>query len=141
MHKLILLTLALFAFGCSSQVPYEGKDHPFRVAMRDMKGPYKTIENFKKDPNLMAQAQKAAIELKELSVMTCKMKPAFLNAEQHSEYEKYFMDMVEVIDNFTPKFNSGDVKKAQGLFDELAKVKKAAHGKFIKQAKKHRGVE
>ncbi|MCH2204944.1 MAG: hypothetical protein MK132_03610 [Lentisphaerales bacterium] len=48
MYKLSLLIAALFAFGCSSQVPYEGKDHPFRVAMRDMKAPYKTIENFKK---------------------------------------------------------------------------------------------
>ena len=47
----------------------------------------------------------------------------------------------EVIDNFAPKFNSGDVKKVQALFDELAKVKKAAHGKFIKQAKKHHGAE
>ena len=60
--------------------------------MRDMKAPYKIIENFKKDPNLMAQAQKAALELRELSIMTAKMKPAFLNAEQHTEYEKYFID-------------------------------------------------
>lgn len=140
MYKVLVLVALLFAFGCSSQIPYEGKDHPFRVAMRDMKGPYKTIEKFKDDPNLMAQAQKAAIELKALSISTAEMKPAFLNAEQHSEYEKYFMDMVEVIDNFAPKFNSGDVKKAQGLFDELAKVKKQAHDKFIKQAKKHRGA-
>ncbi|MCM8536294.1 MAG: cytochrome b562 [Lentisphaeraceae bacterium] len=139
MRKFILIIAAVFAFGCSSQIPYEGKDHPFRVAMRDMKPPYKTIENFEKDANLAAQAQKAALDLKALCESTADMNPAFLTEGQCKAYKKHFSDMVKVIDNFQPAFHSGDVKKAQGLFAELAKVKKAAHGEFYKQAKKHRG--
>ena len=50
--------------------------HSSRYARHE--GPYKTIEKFKDDPNLMAQAQKAAIELKALSI-SAEMKPAFLN--------------------------------------------------------------
>lgn len=145
MYKLLLVAIALFVSGCASecpsQCPYEGKDHPFRVAMRDMKTPYKTIENFEKDAKLAPQAAKAAQELKALCISTCKMKPAFLNAEQHDAYEKHFKNMVAAISAHEASFKSGDVKKAQGLFGALAKVKKAAHGEFIKQAKKHRGAE
>lgn len=141
MYKLLLIAIALFVAGCASEIPYEGKDHPFRVAMRDMKGPYKTIEDFEEDASLAPKAAKAAQELKALCISTCKMKPAFLTAEQHADYEKHFKDMVAAIDAHEAAFKSGDVKKAQGLYGALAKVKKAAHGQFIKQAKKHRGAE
>ena len=109
--------------------------------MRDMKGPYKTLENFEKDAKLAPQAAKAAQELKALCITSCKMKPAFLTADQHQAYEKHFKDMVAAIDAHEPAFKSGDVKKAQGLYGALAKGKKAAHGEFSKQAKKHRGAE
>ncbi|MCM8542972.1 MAG: cytochrome b562 [Lentisphaeraceae bacterium] len=141
MYKLLLIAITLFVAGCATEIPYEGKDHPFRVAMRDMKGPYKTLENFEKDAKLAPDAAKAAQELKALCVSTSKMKPAFLNAEQHSAYNKHFSDMVAAIDAHEGAFKSGDVKKAQGLYGALAKVKKAAHGEFVKQAKKHRGAE
>ena len=142
MYKLLLLTIALFVAGCASgPIPYEGKDHPFRVAMRDMKGPYKTLENFEKDAALAPDAAKASQELKALCMSTSEMKPGFLKPEQHDAYNKHFMEMVKVIDAFEPSFKNGDIKKAQGIFAELAKVKKAAHGEFYKQAKKHRGEE
>jgi soluble cytochrome b562 len=141
MNKLLLAIVAIFAFGCSSQIPYEGKDHPFRVAMRDMKAPYKVIEDFEKNPNLAAQAQKASLELKALCESTADMEPGFLTDGQFEAYQKHFCNMVKVIDDYQSKFSSGDVKNAQGLFAELAKVKKAAHDEFYKQAKKHRGEE
>ena len=142
MYKLLLVAIALFVAGCASEpIPYEGKDHPFRVAMRDMKAPYKTLEEFEKDASLAPKAAAAAQELKTICITTCKMKPAFLKAEQHADYEKHFKDMVAVIDMYEPAFKSGDLKKAQGIYGALAKVKKAAHGQFIKQAKKHRGAE
>ena len=142
MYKLLLAAIALFVAGCASEpIPYEGKDHPFRVAMRDMKEPYKTLETFETDASIAPKAAAAAQELKALCITTCKMKPAFLTPDQHLEYEKHFKDMVAVINAFEPAFKNGDLKKAQGIYAELAKVKKAAHGQFIKQAKKHRGAE
>ena len=142
MYKLLLLSIALFAAGCASApIPYEGKDHPFRVAMRDMKEPYKTLENFEKDASLAPNAAKAAQELKAICMSTSKMKPGFLKLEQHAAYDKHFREMVTIIDAYEPSFKSGDVKKSQGIFAELAKAKKAAHGEFYKQAKKHRGEE
>jgi len=142
MYKLLLAAIVLFVAGCNTgPIPYEGKDHPFRVAMRDMKSPYKTLESFEEDASLAPKAAAAAQELKALCVTCCKMKPGFLRTDQHLEYEKHFKDMIKVIDAYQPAFKSGDLKKAQGIYGALAKVKKAAHGQFIKQAKKHRGAE
>jgi soluble cytochrome b562 len=144
MNKFLIVGALCLGLGCSTEVkdmPYEGDNHPFRVAMRDMKTPYKTLESFATDAKLLPQAAKAAQELKVISLSTAKMKPAYLTPEQHADYEKHFNDLVAVIDAHEASFKNGDVKKAQGLHAALEVVKKAAHKQFIKQAKKHRGAE
>ena len=139
MYKLLLVAITLFVAGCASgPIPYEGKDHPFRVTMRDMKAPYKVLENFKSDASLAPKAAAAAQELKALCIKCCKMKPAFLKPEQHGEYEKHFKDMVAVINAHESAFKSGDIKKAQGIYSALSQVKKEGHGPLKDQAKAHR---
>ncbi len=144
MYKYALSVSLLLGVGCNtvvSNMPYEGDNHPFRVAMRDMKTPYKTLENFATDAKLLPEAAKAAQELKVICKSTSEMKPAFLTPEQHADYEKHFSNLVAVIEAHEASFKNGDVKKAQGLHAALEDVKKAAHKQFIKQAKKHRGAE
>ncbi len=144
MNKFLVMGVLFLGFGCNSivqDIPYEGDNHPFRVAMRDMKSPYKILENFSSDASLFPVAAIAVQQLKVISQTTAKMKPAFLMPEQYADYEKHFSDLVAIMDEYEVFFRNGDIKKAQGLHGALEEVKKAAHKQFIKQAKSHRGAE
>ena len=141
MSKLFLMCAGLIMLiGCGSDV-YTGKDHPYRVLMRDMKPHYQTIEKFSKDANLKDDALKACMALEALGMEGSEMEPGFLKADQVEAHQKLFSDIAFAAKNHAAYIKSGQIKQAQGLFKVLSGIKKEGHTNYKDQAKEHRGPD
>jgi hypothetical protein len=142
MPKLLLIffTAAMMA-SCSSSDVYKGKDHPYRLLMRDMKPHYSTLEKFSKDAALKDKALEACIALEEIAMRGVDMEPGFLTPDQVEAHQKLFSEIAFAAKNYTEYIKSGQIKEAQGFHGFLAKMKKKGHSTYKDQAKEHRGPD
>jgi hypothetical protein len=129
--------------GCLTTAPkaYKGKNHPYRVLMRDMKPHYGTLEDFAADASFKDDALAACTALQALGNKGARMKPGFLKPDQIDAHQQLFREIAAQAAEHADAIRKGQINDAQGAHKALSAIKKRGHTDYKDQAKDTRGPD